>query len=79
MILSDFAVRHPVIISILVVVLLVFGALAFFNLNREMMPPGARHYNLAGGRCRGCGRGDHTPDREPAFHTGRDVHDDFHQ
>ncbi|MDA3947790.1 MAG: efflux RND transporter permease subunit [Spirochaeta sp.] len=39
MILSDFAVRHPVIISILVVVLLVFGALAFFNLNREMMPP----------------------------------------
>lgn len=39
MILSDFSVRHPVIISILVIVLLVFGALAYVNLNREMMPP----------------------------------------
>ena len=39
MILSDFSVRHPVIISILVVVLLVFGTLAFINLNREMIPP----------------------------------------
>jgi hydrophobic/amphiphilic exporter-1 (mainly G- bacteria), HAE1 family len=39
MILSDFSVRHPVIISILVVVLLVFGSLAYISLNREMMPP----------------------------------------
>jgi len=39
MILSDFSVRHPVIISILMVVLLVFGTLAFVNLNREMIPP----------------------------------------
>ena len=37
--LPDFSVRHPVIISILLVVLLVFGTLAFLNLNREMIPP----------------------------------------
>lgn len=39
MILSDFAVRKPVVISILLVVLLVFGLLALANLNREMVPP----------------------------------------
>ncbi len=39
MVLSDFSVRHPVIISILLVVLLVFGTLAFISLNREMTPP----------------------------------------
>jgi len=37
--IPDFSVRHPVIISILIVVLLVFGTLAFLDLNREMIPP----------------------------------------
>ncbi|MFW6229186.1 MAG: efflux RND transporter permease subunit, partial [Alkalispirochaeta sp.] len=38
MIVSDFSVRHPVIISILIIVLLVFGTIAFTDLNREMIP-----------------------------------------
>lgn len=39
MILSDYAVRHPAVITILLVVLLVAGVLAFSALNREMVPP----------------------------------------
>lgn len=39
MMLSDFAVRKPVVISILLVVLVVFGLLALVSLNREMVPP----------------------------------------
>ncbi|MFP4210954.1 MAG: efflux RND transporter permease subunit [Alkalispirochaeta sp.] len=38
MIVSDFSVRHPVIVSILIIVLLVFGTIAFTDLNREMIP-----------------------------------------
>ncbi len=36
--LPQFSVRHPVIISILLVVLAVFGTIAYQGLNREMVP-----------------------------------------
>jgi len=39
MILSDFSVRHPAIIAILLVGLLVFGVIAGSALNSEMIPP----------------------------------------
>lgn len=36
--LPQFSVRHPVIISILLLVLAVFGTIAYQGLNREMVP-----------------------------------------
>ena len=39
MILSDFSVKHPSIITIFLVGLMVFGLLAFKSLNSEMIPP----------------------------------------
>jgi HAE1 family hydrophobic/amphiphilic exporter-1 len=39
MILSDFSVKHPAIITILLAGLLVFGFLALNSLNSEMIPP----------------------------------------
>jgi HAE1 family hydrophobic/amphiphilic exporter-1 len=39
MILSDFSVKHPAIVTILLAVLLVFGFLALGSLNSEMIPP----------------------------------------
>ncbi|HRV29434.1 MAG TPA: efflux RND transporter permease subunit, partial [Spirochaetia bacterium] len=38
MIFSDFSVKHPVIISILLAILLVFGLIALTALNYEMIP-----------------------------------------
>ncbi len=37
--ISDFSVRHPAIIAILLVSLLVFGVIAGMSLNSEMIPP----------------------------------------
>lgn len=37
MILSDYSVKHPVVISIILVSLVLFGAIAYANLNREMI------------------------------------------
>jgi len=39
MILSDFSVKHPAIITIFLAGLLVFGLLALRSLNAEMIPP----------------------------------------
>lgn len=39
MILSDFSVKHPAVLTILLAVLLVFGILALRALNTEMIPP----------------------------------------
>ncbi|GAB1481756.1 efflux RND transporter permease subunit [Treponema sp.] len=37
MILSDYAVKHPVVISIVLAALVLFGVIAYQNLNREMI------------------------------------------
>ncbi len=37
MILSDYSVKHPVVVSIVLVSLVLFGGLAYENLNREMI------------------------------------------
>jgi multidrug efflux pump subunit AcrB len=39
MVFSDFAVKHPAIITILLVGLMVFGVIAGSSLNSEMIPP----------------------------------------
>ena len=39
MFLSDFAVKHPAIVTILIASLVVFSFIAFNSLNSEMIPP----------------------------------------
>lgn len=41
MVLSDFAVKHPAVVTILLAVLVVFGLIAGFSMNAEMIPPTA--------------------------------------
>lgn len=37
--ISDFSVKHPAVVTILLAVLVVFGVIAWSSLNREMIPP----------------------------------------